>query len=276
MSVSAPVEVEEAPERELTRVIFGNSNPQTTVERRDAEGNVRARVQIPARHLKQTTTVGTMRPDFDDREHVELTLSTDNDRQLTMIAERLGAEHQLYAVGVYECEQGVGVHHGGAKPDWVWSSDPAFAKALAFHFGCPALSEEPKMLLTNGGRDAIHKQHLDTATQPAAFNYGAISANSGAGFAAADTTLAGEIATGGGGLIRKQMTFFHTTGTNTSTLTATWTANGSDALAVTVASWANFNASAAGTMGEEDAISPTATLSVVGDSITVTFTLTAG
>jgi len=131
-------------------------------------------------------------------------------------------------------------------------------------------------LLTNAGRDALHAQHIGTSAQPAAFYYGALTANNGASFAGTDTTLTGEITTAGGGLLRKAMTYAHTAGTNTSTLTATWTANGSDVLPVTLASWANFNAASAGTIAEEDVLNATATLSVSGDSITVTFTLTAG
>jgi len=132
------------------------------------------------------------------------------------------------------------------------------------------------MTLMNSGRDALHAQFLSTAAQPAAFNYGALSANTGGAFATTDTTLAGEIVTVGGGLIRKQMTYAHTAGTNTSTLTGTWTANGTDSLPVVLASWAQFNALTAGTGAEELALSATATITVSGDSETTTFTLTAG
>jgi len=112
-----------------------------------------------------------------------------------------------------------------------------------------------------------------TAAQPAAFNYIAVTANATAP-AAADTTLTAEITTAGGGLIRKQATYAHTTGTQTSTLTATFTANGSDSLPVTLAKAGVFNASSAGTMGFESLISPTATLSASGDNVTLTQTNT--
>jgi hypothetical protein len=130
-------------------------------------------------------------------------------------------------------------------------------------------------LLTNGGRDALHAQHVGTAAQPAAFNYIALTANTTAE-SAASTTLTAEIVTGGGGLIRAQATYAHTAGTNTSTLTKTFTANGSDSLPVTIGKLGIFNASSAGTMGYEKLISPTATLSAVGDNVALTYTLTAG
>jgi hypothetical protein len=131
------------------------------------------------------------------------------------------------------------------------------------------------MLLVNVGRDAIHQQMMTTGTQPAAFNWMAITASSTAP-AATDTTLTGEIATSGGGLIRALTTFAHTTGTNSSTLTHTFTANGSDSLPVTLAQIGVFNASSVGTLFVHTALSGTATLSVVGDNLTITETVTDG
>lgn len=128
-------------------------------------------------------------------------------------------------------------------------------------------------LLTTVGVDALFKQHLDTAAQPAAFNYTALTANSSAA-SAASTTLTGEIATASGGLIRKQSTFAHTNGTSTATLTTTFTANGSDSLPVTVAKIGVFNASSSGTLGYESLLSSTATITNVGDALTVTQTIT--
>lgn len=258
----------------ITTVKFGNTNPMMQAQR-VVDGQVE-QFSEPAPHLNQSVTAINMRPDFADADVVELTLSTDNDRQLINVARVLGDEHRVYAVGVHELDQIVGVHAGGARPAWVTSTDPAFEAALAVYFGCPRGEPEAATTLTNGGRDALHHQFLDTAAPPATFNYGALTANNGSGFAATDTTLAGEITTGGGGLIRAQMTFAHTTGTNTSTLTRTWTANGSDTLPVTIASWGVFNAASVGTLGVEGALNATATLAIIGDSTTVTFTLTAG
>lgn len=104
-------------------------------------------------------------------------------------------------------------------------------------------------------------------------NYVALTANATAP-AAGDTVLAGEIATAGGGLIRKQGTYAHTAGTNTYTITTTFTANGTDALPVTIAKRGVFTAASGGTMAFETLVSPTATLSASGDALTLTDTYT--
>jgi hypothetical protein len=92
--------------------------------------------------------------------------------------------------------------------------------------------------------------------------------------AAGDTTLTGEITTAGGGLARKQATYAHTTGAATSTLTATFTANANDTLPVVLAKAAVFNAASGGAMPFSSLLSPTATVSAVGDSVTLTTTVT--
>lgn len=129
-------------------------------------------------------------------------------------------------------------------------------------------------LITNAGKDHLFAATYGTAAQPAAMNYLALTANVTAP-AAGDTTLTAEIATAGGGLLRKQATYAHTNGTSTATLTATFTANGSDALPVTIGKVGGFNASTSGTMGLETLLSPTATLSASGDNTTITETITA-
>jgi len=91
--------------------------------------------------------------------------------------------------------------------------------------------------------------------------------------ASTDTTLAGEIATAGGGLVRKVATYAHTTGAASYTLTGSYTANGSDVLPVTIAKMGVFNSSAAGRMPFETLLSATATLSASGDQLTVTETV---
>src|SRR5262245_47561035 len=83
-------------------------------------------------------------------------------------------------------------------------------------------------MLLNSGKDLIY-QNTVSLSQAAAANYMAITANNTSP-SAGDTTLAGEITTVGGGLIRKQSTPAHTNGTSTFTLTTTYTANGSDSL----------------------------------------------
>lgn len=129
-------------------------------------------------------------------------------------------------------------------------------------------------LKTQVGVDAIIAQIATTGTQPAAFNYMALTASSTN--ANTHTALAGEITTAGGGLVRAQATYAHTTGVGatTFTLTKTFTANGSDSLPVTIAMIGIFNASSVGTMGFETLLSATATLSAIGDNVQITDTFT--
>ncbi len=133
------------------------------------------------------------------------------------------------------------------------------------------------MLLRNELRTSVGIDHqadsmATTGTRPAPANYMALTANATAP-AAGDTALAGEIATTGGGLIRKQATYAHTVGTNTYTLTAAFTANTSDVLPVTVAKIGTFNAGSGGTMNFTTLLNATATLSASGDQLTVTQTV---
>lgn len=91
-----------------------------------------------------------------------------------------------------------------------------------------------------------------------------------------DTVLTGEIATVGGGLIRQLAAYAHTGGAASYTLTGTFTANGTDALPVTIAQMATFQSLVASTgmMLFRTLLSPgTATLSASGDQLTVTQTV---
>lgn len=101
----------------------------------------------------------------------------------------------------------------------------------------------------------------------------AITANATAP-SASDTTLTAEIATAGGGLIRKIATYAHSAGTNTYTLTGTFTVNGSDTIPVTVAKMATFTGMVSGQMLHETLLSATATLSAISDAVTITQTVT--
>lgn len=104
--------------------------------------------------------------------------------------------------------------------------------------------------------------------------YMALTANATAP-SATDTTLTAEITTAGGGLIRKLATYAHTAGAASYSLAATFTANGSDSLPVTIAKIGIFNSivGAAGRMQFETALSPTATLNASGDNVTITDTV---
>lgn len=132
-----------------------------------------------------------------------------------------------------------------------------------------------RRLMVNGGRDGAFRLLYDTSRSslPGPYNYIALTANATAP-SASSTTLTAEIATAGGGLIRAQAAYAHTNGTSTATLTKTFTANGTDSLPVTVAKMGGFDASTAGNMGHETLLNATATLTVSGDNVTVTQTVT--
>lgn len=258
-----------------TVALFGNPNPQMQ-KVSPVDGS---RESVPAEHLSQSVTRIEFTADSLDPDHNELALSTDNERVLAMVGRSLPKDDRQFAIAVHHAELVFADHSAGVAPMWVSVPDNLdLQAALARHFGCA--EGEPTNVLTEAGRDRLHEQHLKSSGQPVGHEYGALSASE-ATPAASDTTLAGEITTASGGLIRKKMTFAHTAGTNTSTLIETWTANGSDSLPVTIRLWANFNlakqseGSGKG-MGEEDKLTTSATLSTSGDSITVTFTFTAG
>ena len=109
-----------------------------------------------------------------------------------------------------------------------------------------------------------------------------LTATTSGGFLAADHTLAGEITTASGGLIRKICPYALTSSTSpgTFTLTPVFTANGSDSLPVTVASYGVFTSmvtsfgGAGGPMKFEGALNATATFSLSGDNATITYTVT--
>ncbi len=112
-----------------------------------------------------------------------------------------------------------------------------------------------------------------SGSRAAVADYLAVSANSTSP-TAGETTLTGEITTAGGGLVRAQAVYAHTGGAATYTLSKTFTANGSDALPVTLAKVGVFNASSGGTMPWSHLLSPTAVISGSGDSVALTETIT--
>jgi hypothetical protein len=256
--------------------LLGNDAPVMQVPTIHPEtGEIVGTRAVPAAHLNQSVTRIEFQDYVDDDEFIALTLSTDNDRMTTLIARTLPEPMKRWTVAVLEAEQVWAAHAHTGSPAWVSSENADLAAALAFHFGCPV--GEPQALLTNGGRDALHAQHLGTSAQPAAFNFiGLANSATATTPAVGDTTLAGEITTAGGGLIRAQATYAHTAGTNTSTLTKTFTANGSDSLPVTVSQIGVFNAASAGTMAYKTALNATSTLTVSGDNTAITETVTGG
>lgn len=98
-----------------------------------------------------------------------------------------------------------------------------------------------------------------------------------AGENATHTTLAGEITTASGGLIRKICPVAHSAGATTGTLTPVFTANGSDSLPVTIAQvMVGPSILAATAVGNrfEKSLGTTATISLSGDQLTITLTVT--
>jgi hypothetical protein len=93
--------------------------------------------------------------------------------------------------------------------------------------------------------------------------------------ASGDTTLSGEITTVGGGLIRKIAPTAHTAGTNTTTLTPVFTANGTDSLPVTIAKiGVSQSLLSAALQLFQTLLNATATLTASGDQLTITETIT--
>lgn len=128
-------------------------------------------------------------------------------------------------------------------------------------------------MLTKAGIDGISAQALGTSAQPAAFNYIGLTADT-ATPVNTDTTLASEITTAGGGLLRAQAAYAHTNGAATSTLSKTFTGNGSDSYPVSPAKIGVFNAVTVGTMAFETKFATAATLNASGDSVAVVDTFT--
>ena len=133
---------------------------------------------------------------------------------------------------------------------------------------------------SNAGTDLQARVSYDTASTGtgsyAAANYIALTANSTTP-AAGNTTLAGEITTAGGGLVRAQAAYAHSNGTNTAVLTKTFTINASDVTPTTPAKAGLLNASSAGTLAYETLIPnppPLVFASGVGDSCAITWTFT--
>lgn len=91
------------------------------------------------------------------------------------------------------------------------------------------------------------------------------------------SSLTSEIATSGGGLIRKIAPYAHTASANTWTYTPVYTANGTDSLPAVIASYGVFDSMVVGatpTMLYYNTISPTATIAASGDQLTLTITAT--
>ncbi len=142
--------------------------------------------------------------------------------------------------------------------------------------GLPIIDENVELLgeetvhnvITNAGRDFLHTQGYGTAAQANGLNYIALS-NDALTETTASTVLSTEIAANG--LARAIGTVAHTTGTNTTTVSKTFTC----ATAAQAAQKAAlFTAAAAGTMNH--ALAFTQRSLQIGDTLACTFTITVG
>lgn len=123
-------------------------------------------------------------------------------------------------------------------------------------------------LITNAGRDYLHSQGYNTSGGAAnGFCYIALS-NDTVGETASSTTLSTEIAANG--LTRAVGTYAHTASTNTTTISKTFTATGTQSAQKA----ALFTASSAGTMNHVLAFTQRNLIS--GDTLAITFTITLG
>lgn len=126
-------------------------------------------------------------------------------------------------------------------------------------------------LITSAGRDKVHEAlYTNTSATVAPFNYIALSANA-ATPAAANTSLAGEITSGGLARVQAESRT-HTAGQATTTLSHVFTASAShNGIRLS----AVFNASSAGTMLHIAVLDNTRNL-VNNDTLTITWTMTLG
>lgn len=106
---------------------------------------------------------------------------------------------------------------------------------------------------------------------------GLSTSTTGVGTPSTNTTLPSEITTSGGGLVRQICPWAHTASAATTTLTPVYTANGSDSLPVIVGSIGTANSmvpTSTPNLFFNTVFSSTATLSSIGDQLTVTQTIT--
>ncbi len=156
----------------------------------------------------------------------------------------------------------VGVHEHVLLPRASALIEHRNAKGELLH------SEVSHNVITTAGRDFLHQQgYKDTGLGSNGLNYIALS-NDTVSETSASTTLSNEIAANG--LSRAQGTYAHTSGTNTTTISKTFTASGTQSAQKA----ALFTASSAGTMNHVLAFTQRALAN--GDTLAVTFTITLG
>jgi hypothetical protein len=267
-------------------VVLGNDQPVIPA-RTDAEGNHLPRESVEAKHAgyKRRATVVHLDAQLSQRERAadvarvwaELSdaeqpawVASDDDALAARLAEDFdGAEVRELDVDDLETPSKSDERRAakGGKPSaFDIVGGPLFVALTAL-----SLSRLALHLRVNSGIDFQAAQM--GGTPGAAAVYIGLTANATAP-TAADTTLTAEITTAGGGLIRGAVaaTYSHSTGVASYTLVKTFTANGTDALPVTIAKIGVFTAATSGgTMVFETLLTPsTATLSASGDSLQVT------
>jgi len=128
-------------------------------------------------------------------------------------------------------------------------------------------------LITKAGEDVISRQTACGATGVTCANGGVYIAlsNSTATPAATDTTCPMELASNGLG--RTLGSYAHTAGTSNHSVTATFTYSTS-AHSTTISKVCMFDALSGGDLFAESLLSSTATVSAVGDTVTITWTFT--
>lgn len=130
---------------------------------------------------------------------------------------------------------------------------------------------ETHNVVTNSGRDFLHQQGYQTSGLGTnGLNYIGLSADA-LSETTSSTTLSTELS--GSGLTRAQGAVNHTAGTNTTTVSKTFTMSGAGPQTVQKA--ALFTASSSGTMCHVLAFSTSRSL-VLNDQLVVTFTITLG
>lgn len=164
----------------------------------------------------------------------------------------------------------------GTCPQHGFTFGMDIVTVTVIHQGQVAFLANYPNIITNAGQDVISRQTACGATGVACANGGVYIAlsNDTTTPAAGDTTCPSELTSYGIGLVRTLGTYSHTAGTNTHTITATFTYSPTIAHSVTISKVCMFDASSGGNLFAESLLSPTAIVSASGDQVTIAWTFT--
>ena len=141
------------------------------------------------------------------------------------------------------------------------------------HLGFVVYQKSYSNLITNAGEDVISRQTACGATgAPACANGGVYIALSTDSSAPAATDVACPAESAVSGLARALGTYAHVAGTNTHTISHTFTLG--TAGAVVIAKVCMLDAAVGGNLFAETLLASTATVNAIGDQITITWTFT--